>query len=35
MSSVLIIGAKSDIAVAVAREYAANGYDIYILLVVV
>ena len=30
MSSVLIIGAKSDIAVAVAREYAANGYDIYL-----
>jgi len=30
MSSILIIGAKSDIAVAVAREYASHGYDIYL-----
>ncbi len=28
MSCVLIIGAKSDIAKAVARKYAANGYDL-------
>ena len=28
MSCVLIIGAKSDIAQAVARKYAANGYDL-------
>lgn len=28
MSSILIIGAKSDIAKAVAREYAKNGYDL-------
>lgn len=30
MSYVLIIGAKSDIAGAVAREYAKQGYDIYL-----
>ena len=30
MSYLLIIGAKSDIAKAVAREYAANGYDLYL-----
>ncbi len=30
MSYVLIIGAKSDIAKAVAREYAKNGYDLYL-----
>jgi len=30
MSYILIIGAKSDIAKAVAREYAKNGYDIYL-----
>ena len=30
MSSVLIIGAKSDIAKAVAREYAKHGYDLYL-----
>ena len=30
MSLVLIIGAKSDIAKATAREYAKNGYDIYL-----
>ena len=30
MSYILIIGAKSDIAKAVAREYAHNGYDIYL-----
>jgi short-subunit dehydrogenase len=30
MSSILIIGAKSDIAAAVAREYASHGYDIYL-----
>jgi len=30
MSYVLIIGAKSDIAKATAREYAKNGYDIYL-----
>lgn len=28
MSSVLIVGAKSDIAKAVAREYATHGYDL-------
>lgn len=28
MSTVLIIGAKSDIAKAIAREYAQNGYDL-------
>ena len=30
MSYILIIGAKSDIAKAVAREYSKNGYDIYL-----
>lgn len=30
MSYILIIGAKSDIARATAREYAKNGYDIYL-----
>jgi len=30
MSYVLIIGAKSDIAKAIARKYAKNGYDIYL-----
>jgi len=30
MSYILIIGAKSDIAKAVAREYAKNGYDLYL-----
>lgn len=30
MSYVLIIGAKSDIAKAVTREYAKNGYDLYL-----
>ena len=30
MSYVLIIGAKSDIAKAVAREYAKHGYDLYL-----
>lgn len=30
MSYVLIIGAKSDIAKATAREYAKNGYNIYL-----
>lgn len=30
MSYVLIIGAKSDIAKSVAREYAKNGYDLYL-----
>ncbi len=30
MSYILIVGAKSDIAKAVAREYAKNGYDIYL-----
>jgi len=30
MSYVLIIGAKSDIAKSTAREYAKNGYDIYL-----
>jgi len=30
MSYVLIIGAKSDIAKAVARKYAENGYDLYL-----
>ena len=30
MSYILIIGAKSDIAKATAREYAKNGYDIYL-----
>ena len=30
MSYVLIVGAKSDIAKATAREYAKNGYDIYL-----
>jgi short-subunit dehydrogenase len=31
MSYILIVGAKSDIAKAVAREYAKNGYDIYLV----
>ena len=30
MSYVLIVGAKSDIAKAIARKYAKNGYDIYL-----
>ena len=30
MSYVLIIGAKSDIAKAIAREYAKNGYNLYL-----
>ena len=30
MTYVLIIGAKSDIAKAVARKYAENGYDLYL-----
>ena len=30
MSYVLIVGAKSDIAKATAREYAKNGYDLYL-----
>lgn len=30
MGYVLIVGAKSDMAKAVAREYAKNGYDIYL-----
>jgi len=30
MSYLLIVGAKSDIAKAVAREYARNGYDLYL-----
>lgn len=30
MSKILIIGAKSDIAKALARQYAANGYDLYL-----
>jgi len=30
MSYILIVGAKSDIAKAIAREYAKNGYDIYL-----
>ncbi len=30
MSYVLILGAKSDIAKAVARKYAGNGYDLYL-----
>ena len=30
MSYILIVGAKSDIAKAVAREYSKNGYDIYL-----
>ena len=30
MNYVLIIGAKSDIAKATAREYAKNGYDLYL-----
>lgn len=30
MSYVLIVGAKSDIAKAIAREYAKNGYDLYL-----
>lgn len=30
MAYVLIIGAKSDIAKATAREYAKNGYDLYL-----
>ena len=30
MSYVLVIGAKSDIAKACAREYAKNGYDLYL-----
>ncbi len=32
MSYVLIIGANSDIAKACAREYAKNGYDLYLAL---
>ena len=32
MSFVLIIGAKSDIAKAVARKYAENGYNLYLAL---
>jgi short-subunit dehydrogenase len=31
MSYVLILGAKSDIAKAVARKYAENGYDLYLV----
>jgi len=31
MSYLLIVGAKSDIAKAIAREYAQNGYDIYLV----
>ena len=31
MSYVLIVGAKSDIAKACAREYAKNGYDLYLV----
>ena len=30
MSYVLIIGAKSDIAKAVSRQYAQNGYNLYL-----
>jgi len=30
MSYILIVGAKSDIAKALAREYSKNGYDIYL-----
>ncbi len=30
MSYILILGAKSDIAKAVARKYAENGYDLYL-----
>lgn len=30
MSYLLIVGAKSDIAKSVAREYAQNGYDLYL-----
>ena len=30
MSFVLIVGAKSDIAMAIAREYARHGYDLYL-----
>lgn len=30
MNSVLIVGAKSDIAKAAARKYADNGYDLYL-----
>lgn len=30
MSYLLIIGARSDIAKACAREYAKNGYDLYL-----
>jgi len=30
MSYIVIVGAKSDIAKATAREYAKNGYDIYL-----
>lgn len=30
MSYILIVGAKSDIAKAVAREYAKHGYDLYL-----
>lgn len=30
MSYVLIVGAKSDIAKAIAREYAKHGYDLYL-----
>lgn len=30
MNYVLIVGAKSDIAKAIARKYAENGYDIYL-----
>jgi decaprenylphospho-beta-D-erythro-pentofuranosid-2-ulose 2-reductase len=32
MSYILILGAKSDIAQALAREYAKNGYDLYLAL---
>ena len=31
MSYVLIVGAKSDIAKAIAREYAQHGYDLYLV----
>ena len=31
MSYILIIGAKSDIAKAVAKKYAENGYDLYLV----
>ena len=30
MNYVLILGAKSDIAKACAREYASNGYNLYL-----